>query len=377
MMNLLIQNARIIDMETGMENTVDLAVRDGKIAAICQAGSCTATASETIDASGLWLFPGFLDYHVHLFTHGSTFGLEADRLLEAGVTLAVDMGSAGWVNYPAFHKCDVEGRKIPIRSYLNISPIGQPGKGMNEPLNKEVFDEGRMRELLEEYPDEICGVKVRISRSIVGNLELEPLRDAVIMGEHLGIPVCVHTTDPPASPSEIVKLLRKGDVYSHTYMGQGTTIIGENGHVLPAMFEAQRRGILLEVGNGLKNFDFSVAQTAIAEGLKPDIISSDATPTTFHRSPAMWDLPMVMSKFMAMGMTLQEVVKAVTITPAKVLGLDKRLGQLKVGMDADLCICRMDDTPFSFGDCNGNEVTGARGIIPCRTILKGKTVWKE
>lgn len=376
-MRLAILNARMLDMELGTENQVDLLIEWGRITRISPASAqAGAEAHRVIRADGMYVFPGFVDFHTHLFRHGSSFGLDADRLLEAGVVCAADMGSAGWVNYPAMHRCDMADKRLELKAYLNLSPVGQPGRGISEPLTDAVIDVERMKEQMAAFPGEITGIKVRISRGIVGELGLQPLERAVEAGEELGLPVCVHTTDPPATAGQVISLLRPGDIYSHTYQGKGYTILDEDGHVCQGVVEGQRRGVIMEVGNGRVNFNFPVALKALEEGLYPDIISSDATFTTFHKELSMWDLPFVASKFLSMGMPLRDVLRSITVTPAKVLGVEDRFGTLAQGREANVALCRVEDTPTNFCDSDGNTFAGTKRIVPCVTIRRGEVLFE-
>lgn len=376
-MEMLIQNARLFDPSQNRDACSDILVRGGRIAGIAAAETLSAPAhGRLIDGRELYVFPGFVDFHTHLFAHGSGFGLDADRLIESGVVCAADMGTAGWANYPALHECDLIGKRIELKAYLNLSPVGQPGRGVNEPLDDAVIDVGRMKALMVRYPGEIAGVKVRLSRSIVGELGAQPLRRGVEVGEELGLPVCVHTTDLPVSGGETASILRSGDVYSHIYHGKGTGILGENGHVEPAVLDAQKRGVLMEVGNGRVNFSFRVARQALAGGLYPDIISSDSTPATFHREGPMWDLAFVASKFLALGLSLADVIRAITITPAKVLGVEDRFGSVEVGKEANITLCRTESSPTTYRDSEGDEMTGLRRLVPVMTIRSGEIVYE-
>lgn len=376
-MDLLIRNAKLLDLDSGAETLADVGVRMGRIALVQPAGITTQEARRELDASGAYLFPGFIDYHVHLFQHGSGFGMDANKLFTAGVTTAVDMGSSGYANYSAMYCSDIAGKAPRLKSFINLSPVGQPGKGINEPLNEEVISVEKMREQMVAHPGEIVGVKVRISCPIVGELGLQPLRRAVEVGEELGLPVCVHTTNPPESASAVAAILRPGDIYSHTYHGKGNTILNDDGSVQQGILEAQKRGVLMEVGNGKVNFNFPVAEKATAAGLWPDIISSDSTPATFHQSPAMWDLPFVMSKFLLLGMPLHKVVRAVTETPAHCLGLADRIGKIALGYDADLTLCRMKEGAVHFEDSDGNHRTGECQLHVAGTIRSGELVFQN
>ena len=376
-MDLLIRNAKLLDLDSGAETLADVGVRMGRIALVQPAGITTQEARRELDVSGAYLFPGFIDYHVHLFQHGSGFGMDANKLFTAGVTTAVDMGSSGYANYSAMYCSDIAGKAPRLKSFINLSPVGQPGKGINEPLNEEVISVEKMREQMIAHPGEIVGVKIRISRPIVGELGLQPLRRAVEVGEELGLPVCVHTTNPPESASAVAAILRPGDIYSHTYHGKGNTILNDDGSVQQGILDAQKRGVLMEVGNGKVNFNFSVAEKATAAGLWPDIISSDSTPATFHQSPAMWDLPFVMSKFLLLGMPLHKVVRAVTETPAHCLGLADRVGKIALGYDSDLTLCRMEEGTVHFEDSDGNHRTGECQLHVAATIRSGEIVFQN
>lgn len=389
-MDILITNAVSLDLKTGEERAVTVGIEGGAIAFLemgerqqagagCPRakGNSLPKASCRLDARGAFLIPNLMDFHTHLFTKGSGFGMNADLLLSAGVTLAVDMGTAGTLGYEAFHQMDVALRTIRIKSFLNLSPLGQPGSGLHEPLGREAIQEERMEELMARYPDEIRGIKVRISREIVGDLGLKPLDHALELGERFGKPVCVHTTNPPERTAAIVKRLRPGDIYSHMYHGKGMCLLEEDGTIPEEFYRAQERGVVLEVGNGRLNFNFPVAERAMAAGIYPDIISSDATARTFGGSPDMKDLPYVMSKFWNMGMPLHKVVAAVTDTPARCLGMGRDAGSLKPGMEANLTLLRTVGRRNVFSDSDGNQREGDRLLVPEMTMLGGRIVFLQ
>lgn len=375
MITLLIKNAVLIDPDTGKERIGAAGLEDGRVRLFADGQSVQAQTS--IDADGAYLLPGLIDFHTHLFTTGSSFGVNADLLLSSGATMAVDMGTAGSLGYEAFRRSDLLPRTMKIKSFLNISPLGQPGSGISEPLARTAIQEEAIEKLVKAYPDEIRGLKVRLSRSIVGQEGIGPLLHAVELGERLGLPVCVHTTDPPVTAAEIAKVLRPGDIYSHMYHNKGMTILGEDGTVYPELLEAQQRGVYLEVGNGRMNFNFEVAETAIEQGVFPDIISSDATAGTYANAPDMKDLAFVMSKFWNMGMPLHRIIASVTKHPAGCLGLAGQAGVLTDGCIADLTILRPYSGPVVFTDSDGNERKGTRSLAPEMTMINGKIVYLQ
>ena len=375
-MDFLIKNAVSIDCETGEEKGVSAWIENGKIKEL---GEHTEARGEcaVIDADGAYLLPGLIDFHTHLFTRGSAFGVNGDLLLSGGVTMAVDMGTAGNLGYEAFHRLDVQPRDIKIKSFLNLSPLGQPGSGISEPLGENAVQETEIMRLVKKYRGEILGIKVRLSKEIVGDLGMEPLEHAIRLAGRLCLPVCVHTTNPPADPAEIVSRLRPGDVYSHMYHKKGMTILKEDGTVKEEFKKAQERGVYLEVGNGRMNFNFEVAETAVGDGLFPDIISSDATARTLYNAPDMRDLPYVMSKFYNMGMPLHQVIKAVTKTPAACLGLADCAASLLEGRLADLTLMRKCRTAAEFCDSDGNVRKGDTVLSPEMTMIGGRVVYLQ
>jgi len=375
--DLLIKNAVYLDPETGKEQHTAVGIQNGEIVFLGPGTDLLPEAAACLDASGTWLVPNLMDFHTHVFTKGSGFGVNADLLLSSGATMVVDMGTAGSANYEAFHQTDVIPRTIPVKSFINLSPLGQPGAGLSEPLAPEAIHEERIAALAEQYRGEILGIKVRISKNIVGDLGLSPLAHAVELGEKLGMPVCVHTTNPPEEAEEIVKLLRPGDIYSHVYHGKGKTILKDGGRIPEEFYRARERGVLMEVGNGRMNFNFQVAEKAFENGFYPDIISSDATARTLYHAPDMKDLPFVMSKFWNMGMPLHKVFEAVTSTPATCLGLGKENGRLKKGMKANLTIFRRIDGSVEFTDSDGNMRTGYRRLSPEMTMVNGRILYLQ
>lgn len=377
-MDLLIKNAITYDFDSGAEKSIALGITGSVITFLCESShlkKAECLAEKFVDAEGGYILPGLIDFHTHLYTKGSTFGVNGDLLLSSGVTTAVDMGTAGSTGYEGFRQTDILPRTIKIKTFLNLSPLGQPGAGIAEPLSRKVIQEDKIKEIIETYGNEIKGIKVRLSREIVGSEGIGPLEHALEIGERFKLPVCVHTTNPPVTASDIVKRLRPGDIYSHMYHNRGMTILSEENRVQEAFYEAKKRGVYLEVGNGRTNFSFKVAEAALASALYPDIISSDATANTFANAPNMRDLAFVMSKFWNMGMPLMEVFKAVTKTPAKCLGFKENDSSLDIGSTADITILRAVKQKTEFSDSDGNLRQGDQLLAPEMTVLDGRIVY--
>ena len=368
-LDLRIENGRIFDPAFHRDEIGTIGVRDGKIVS----ASPETPAKLTVDASGCYVFPGFVDWHTHMFSWGSGFGINPDLFFASGVTTAVDMGSAGHANMAALMH-ELSCRDMDTQVYMNVSPVGQTGHGVNEPLDDAVLRSPHWKEVLTQYGSRIAGLKLRISKPIVGELGLRPLDIAEELAKEYGLPLCVHTTNPPESQAQVLARLRKGDIFSHVYHQVGYTILDEQGHVLPQAWEAKERGVLFDVGHGRVNFSFAVAEQAIRQGFYPDIISTDATPATYGKKTAYKDMACLISRFLSLGMSLEQVIRCVTVNPAAKLGRTGEIGTLAVGSRADIAICRLKEAQISFVDSLGEIWDGDRILVPCMTIAKGRIV---
>lgn len=368
-LDLRIENGRIFDPAFHQDEIGTIGVRDGKIVS----ATPETPAKIAVNASGCYVFPGFVDWHTHMFSWGSGFGINPDLFFASGVTTAVDMGSAGHANVTALIQ-ELSGREMDTQIYMNVSPMGQVGYGINEPLSDEVLRSPHWKEVLSQYGSRIAGLKLRISKPIVGELGLRPLDTAEELAQEYGLPLCVHTTNPPEDQAQVLARMKKGDIFSHVYHQVGYTILDERGHVLPQAWEAKARGVLFDVGHGRVNFSFAVAEQAIRQGFYPDIISTDATPATYGKKTAYKDMAGLISRFLSLGMSLEQVIRCVTVNPAAKLGRTGEIGTLAVGSRADIAICRLKETRISFVDSLGEIWNGDRILVPCMTIAKGRIV---
>lgn len=366
MNRISITGGRVVDPKNGIDEVRDIYIENGSIV------SSLSSPDTTVDASGCYVLPGLIDFHTHLYG-ASAFGIDPDLLLPTGVTSAVDAGTSGYINFEDFYSSVLTRSKLNLKAFINLSPIGQPGGGINEPLGRSLISDGLLEEMVERHRDTIIGVKVRISRPIVGELELDPLFHAIEVAEKLGLPINVHVTNPPRMMSEIAPYFRKGDIFTHVYEGTGHTII-EDGKVAESVWEAKKRGVIFDSANGRSNFIFSVAETALKEGFFPDIISTDSTALNFSKPYVVKNLPFIMSKYLALGMSLDDVVAAVTSTPAKLMG-EERIGNLSPGSFGDVAIVRIEDKKTLFKDTGNSERWADQVIRPVMVIRKGEFVY--
>lgn len=211
---LIIRNGHILDTTNGIDAVGDLRIEDGRIAQIGRVDP--HSAADVIDASGKYVVPGLIDFHVHAFEGGSLFGCDVDTEIPSGVTTAVDAGTTGCAAYESLHAL-IRSRKMRVFTLLNLSSMGQMGKGFNENLDPELVQKEKIAALARKYPDEIRGIKVRISKNIVGPLGGAPLRQAIEIAGALKLPVCVHSTDPCIPMEEAACTLRKGDILCHVF----------------------------------------------------------------------------------------------------------------------------------------------------------------
>ena len=231
--------------------------------------------------------------------------------------------------------------------------------------------------VVEDYPDEILGLKVRVSKNIVGEFCFEPLRKAIQIADKLGIKVMVHTTNPADRAEEILNLLRPGDIFAHVYHGEGDGILDENGTVKPAYRLARERGVIFDVANGNENYSLRVAKKAIDQGFLPDLISSDITRTATFAG-LVRSLPYVMSLYLNLGMTVQQVIQCTTSNPARIFGVDHFAGALKVGMPADISVLRhVTDRAMTFRDKTGDCICGSQALIPQMATKRGAIVFRQ
>ena len=369
---LVIANGDVLDPSQKLRGKRDIGIRYGQIAAV--APSIPADrAVQRIDVAGKLVTPGLIDLHTHLCPHLG-LGLPADELVPITcTTTAVSAGDAGWHTWGVFRHLALPASRTRLFAFVHIASIGLAGGlAPGEMLNIEYANVDGCAKVVAENPGVVLGVKVRITDSVVGQNGLEPLRRAIRAAEMAGksARVMCHIGSAPGNLADLLDLLRPGDILTHAYSGSGNNTV-QNGQLLAAARAAKQRGVIIDVGHGGGSFDFTVCEPAMQQGMPPDTISSDIHSVSIN-TPGYPTLPWVMSKFLALGLSLDDVVAKATIEPAKIIGRVAGLGTLQVGAPADLAIMDLVDGPVEFVDTRNNKRTGKQKLVPYLTIRGGR-----
>lgn len=374
--DILIKNGRIFDPAAGIDLRGNIMIRDRKILKITSQNQAyeAVDATQCINADGCLIVPGLIDAHMHINHLGQANGAPADLCcIPNGVTGAIDAGSTGVSTYKMFLR-NLACCNIRAKIMLNVSACGiiMP-TWFPEPVDPQKWDLAYFDEAFEQYGSQILGLKLRISRNVIGDLGTKPLEEALKLAERYQTHLEVHTTDPIIEMGQLAEMLRPGDIITHIHQGKGHTII-KNGHVDKRMLKAQQRGVIMDCSNGKFNISLDIAKQAIAEGFFPDTISSDLNVTNW-RSSYVFSLPAIMSKYLALGMTVDQVIRCTTTAAAERLGASGNLGTLKEGTSADITILELKEKPVIFKDILGGCIEGNQFILPRATIIDGKTMY--
>ncbi|MDR7047169.1 MULTISPECIES: amidohydrolase/deacetylase family metallohydrolase [Dyadobacter] len=371
---LVIKGAQVIDPANSRHGKMDVAVNQGKIVKVAPAIS--EAAAQVIDAAGLYLSPGFIDPHTHVFvgTEAGQFanGVNSvspdDFTFRAGVTTVVDAGTSGWRSFPTFKKQVIDQSKTRILAFLNISGGGMTGAAHEQDLSDMNADSAVA--LMRQYPDIIAGVKI----GHYNGKEWTPFDNAMYAARQAGKPLFVECHLPEYTLEDQLARMRPGDIITHTFehIKERMPVVGEDGQVHPFVLEARKRGILFDLGHGGAGFWFDQAVPAIKQGFYPNSFGTDLH--RFSMNSAMKDMANVMSKFMAMGLSIEQVVEIATWNAAKAI-LHPELGSLNQGNPADIVLFRLREGDFGFMDSAGTSIRGNRKLEVELTIRQGKVVW--
>src|SRR5260221_4050792 len=377
--DLVIKGGELLDPAHKLRGKRDIGMRAGKIEAI-QADIPAARALRVLDASGKMVLPGLIDLHSHVYPYGSAIGIPADELVPfQGTTTMVSAGDAGANNFAAFRRYVAAQSRTRLYPFLPIANIGLAGFPEPELFHLGVAKPEDAARTVAENADIAIGVKVRMSENVINQAGPEPLRRAIraceIAGGGARVMCHIGGVATPQLMGEILDLLRAGDILTHCYSGfpnnagKFTNIVQE-GKLLPEALAAKKRGVLFDIGHGGGSFDFTVAEAAMQQGCMPDTISSDIHVFSGN-SPGMPYLTWVMSKFMALGFTLEQVVQMASAVPARLINRLPLLGSLQVGAPADATLVEVVQGPVEFVDTRNNKRSGKAYIKPVQAVLAG------
>jgi len=354
--DVAIRGGRVIDPANRLDETADIAFKDGKIAAI--GSNAVGPANEIIDARGLIVTPGLIDLHTHIYWGGTSLGVDPDAYMaKTGCTTLVDAGSAGPANFHGFRAHIIEPAKSRVLAYINASFAGifafSPAVMVGESGDIRLLNPAEVVRVAREHSDVIVGVKVRVGLVASDGIGAAPLDIAIEAADALGLPVMAHLDHPPPSRTEVLSRMRPGDVLTHCYRPFPAAPTRADGQVRDEILEARERGIIFDIGHGKGSFCWDVAGAMLDAGLPPHSISSDVHMMSAE-GPA-FDQLVTLSKFLHLGMDVSNIIKASTIGPAQAIGRPE-LGSLAVGGPGDATLLRIDEGAFPLTDAKGVTV---------------------
>ena len=354
--DLLLKGGTLIDPSQSIHDDLDVAFTDGKVSSVAR-GISDSEARDVYDASGLIVTPGLIDLHAHAFWGASEPGLPPDPVNVAkGVTTIVDAGSSGARTFPAFRKWTIERSATRIYALLNISAMGMPaGNKIGELLDMRWADVDEAIESWRANKEYIIGIKARLGRVQCLDSPVEALRRSLEVAEEIGGFVMIHVGNTATPLEELCAMLRPGDVVTHSFCGFEDVLIDGSGRVREGFKEAAGRGVVFDVGHGGGGFSFINAERAMADGLPPGNISTDLHQGSIDGP--VYDMATTMTKFMHLGMSVDEVVRLTTQSTAEIMGMADRLGTLAVGAEGDAALLRLAEGRFPLVDRMGGGLT--------------------
>jgi len=370
MTTTLIKSGQVYDPDQRQFEKIDLLIEDG---ILVSKGTVERKADRVIDAAGSYVTPGFIDLHCHIFNHPlfKSSRLNADRIgISQGVACLVDTGSAGPTMIDAFKEFVIDTQQTAAFALCNIGSPGLPHISGGHSSRPELVSLSGTVKAIERHPDWIRGVKVLASSSHTGLLGLEAVKIGRKAADLTGTPLMVHLGNAPPVIEDVLNMMKPGDILTHAYHGKVGGVLGYQDQIIPEFKAAVERGVIVDIAHGRSSFAFSTCEKAMDQGMPVHTISSDLHGGNVDRYVV--SLARTMSKFRLLGLSLEEVVHAVTKAPADALNLgDFGFGQLKEGGAANITIFQEQDTEVQVEDSEGDVRTCSRWIKPSHVMVRG------
>lgn len=366
---LVVKGGHVLDVHQGIDGPRDIGIGAGCVVALEQ--ELDAKGATIIDARGLLVTPGLIDLHVHVWQGVANLGIEADpHCVRRGATTVYDAGSAGSDTYEGFQKYVIDVSATRIKAFLHISSQGQLNRDIGELTDLRYADVESAVKTCARYNESIVGIKIRMSKNLVGENGREGLKRARAVCEATGLPLMLHPNDSPLSIKEMLGQMKAGDIMTHCFHQSDTGVLDGEGRVRPEVRKAAESGVLFDVGHGAGSFSYRVAEAAMAQGLLPGTVSSDLH--KWNLSGPVYDLATTVSKFMLLGWSLAEAVEKVTVAPARAMAMLGEIGTLAPGACADIALFKVREEPRELVDAVGEKRVGERWLQPIKTLRAGQ-----
>jgi dihydroorotase len=372
--DLLVRGGRAIDPSQGISDERDVAISGGKLARVAK-NIPETDARQILDARGKIVTPGLIDLHVHVYDGVVPYGIPPDpNCIAKGVTTVVDAGSSGAHTFPGFRRSIINLASTRVFALLNIAVIGQACHSVTnqwgELLELRYANPKLAIRTIEKNRDVIMGIKVRLGRNLSGDNDIPALKLAREAADAVRLPIMVHIGGTTSPLPDILDMLKSGDIITHCYRAGDGGTLDDNGRVLPAVFKARERGVHFDVGHGVGSFSFDVAEKAMKQDLYPGTISSDLHQLNY--AGPVFDLATTLSKFMILGMSLEQVIERASTNAARTLDFPQGFGTLREGAEADVAVFELREGKFDFVDSEQQTRTGRLKLCPVATLKSGQ-----
>lgn len=368
--DIVIKNGTIVDPSQGMHAKKDIAVAGGKVRAV-EDNISDKDTHDVIEAEGLIVTPGLVDLHVHVWWGVAHLAIEADpACVYRGVTTAIDAGSSGANTVAGFNRYVMENVDTRVLAFLHISGMGQLDNDIGELQDIRWARVDKAVEAAKLHSDRIVGIKVRLTENIVGDNDVVAIKLAAEAAKEISKPLMIHIGGSVHPLEDLLPHLQPGDIVTHSFTGNTNGILDNRDKVKDVAWDAAKRGVIFDVGHGQGSFSFDVQEKAIADGLWPGTVSSDVH--RYNLRGPVFDLMTTLSKYLYLGLTLDQAIELGTTKPARAVHLDSHIGTLQVGADADISIIELREGPVTLTDARGATRNGNQLLVPVETLRAGR-----